>query len=539
MGICWPKPAKCAHASSTNFSGSAKTHSNTKPESTSSTQKSPKETSNKPFISSKSHSPVSSSLKSFTFSDLKNATKNFRSETYLGEGGFGCVFKGWIDANTFVPAKPGTGIVVAIKKLKAESFQGHKEWLAEVNYLGQLHHENLVKLIGYCVESENRLLVYEFMQKGSLENHLFKKGVQPISWATRMHIARGVARGLTFLHSLDANVIYRDLKASNILLDSDYNAKLSDFGLARDGPTGDNTHVSTRVVGTQGYAAPEYVATDLQRVISRTAVPNPTKKNEEWEQHRGIILIYYILLGILKLNSLALLIVNELRLSNKVSKQILATVKPAQFLPHLLSLFIPWDLLADSENNNSIPSCYVCLTLLPPLYRLRAIEHNMLSMIIPTTTLMKTARKFLCGFLSHLTPKSDLYSFGVVLLELLSGRRAMDGERVGFSEETLVEWAKPFLVDKRKVLRIMDSRLGGQYSKKGAQAAAALALQCLHADPKNRPCMADVLASLERLHATKQASPRTPQQLHAKHDHHGIKHVNSPHKARISTANSL
>ncbi|KAK8707423.1 hypothetical protein V6N13_058484 [Hibiscus sabdariffa] len=492
MGICWPKPAKCAHASSTNFSGSAKTHSNTKPESTSSTQKSPKETSNKPFISSKSHSPVSSSLKSFTFSDLKNATKNFRSETYLGEGGFGCVFKGWIDANTFVPAKPGTGIVVAIKKLKAESFQGHKEWLAEVNYLGQLHHENLVKLIGYCVESENRLLVYEFMQKGSLENHLFKKGVQPISWATRMHIARGVARGLTFLHSLDANVIYRDLKASNILLDSDYNAKLSDFGLARDGPTGDNTHVSTRVVGTQGYAAPEYVAT-----------------------------------------------VNELRLSNKVSKQILATVKPAQFLPHLLSLFIPWDLLADSENNNSIPSCYVCLTLLPPLYRLRAIEHNMLSMIIPTTTLMKTARKFLCGFLSHLTPKSDLYSFGVVLLELLSGRRAMDGERVGFSEETLVEWAKPFLVDKRKVLRIMDSRLGGQYSKKGAQAAAALALQCLHADPKNRPCMADVLASLERLHATKQASPRTPQQLHAKHDHHGIKHVNSPHKARISTANSL
>ncbi|KAK9029377.1 hypothetical protein V6N11_026495 [Hibiscus sabdariffa] len=302
MGICWPKPAKSALMLL-------------------------------PLIS---QCKDSYSLKSFTFSDLKNATKNFRSETFLGEGGFGCVFKGWIDANTFAPAKPGTGIVVAIKKLKAESFQGHKEWLAEVNYLGQLHHENLVKLIGYCVESENRLLVYEFMQKGSLENHLFKKGVQPISW----HIARGVARGLTFLHSLDANVIYRDLKASNILLDSDYNAKLSDFGLARDGPTGDNTHVSTRVVGTQGYAAPE----------------------------------------------------------------------------------------------------------------------------------------------------------------VTFGTAAMDDERVGFSEKTLVEWAKPFLIDNRKVPRIMDSRLGGQYSKKGAQAAAALALQCLHADPKNRPCMADVLASLERLH---------------------------------------
>ncbi|PPD77967.1 hypothetical protein GOBAR_DD25097 [Gossypium barbadense] len=416
MGICWPKPAKCAHASSSNFSGSAKTHSNTKQESTSSTQKSPMETSNKPFVASKPHTPVSSnlkadtsvssSLKSFSFSDLKNATKNFRSETLLGEGGFGCVFKGWIDENTFAPTKPGTGIVVAIKKLKLESFQGHKEWLAEVNYLGQLRHENLVKLIGYCVEFENRLL------------RVFNQFLG----LTRMHIARQVAQGLTFLHSLDANVIFRDLKASNILLDSDYNAKLSDFGLARDGPTGDNTHVSTRVVGTQGYAAPEYVATGVFRFE-------------------------------------------------------ISALKRA----------------ADIGRNT----------------------------------------------FGHLTPKSDVYSFGVVLLELLSGRRAMDDENFGFSEETLVEWAKPFLSDNRKVLRIMDTRLGGQYSKKGAQAAAALALQCLHKDPKNRPCMIDVLASLDRLHVTKDSSARTPQQLQTKLDHHGIKHVNSPHKARIPTTNSL
>lgn len=136
-----------------------------------------------------------------------------------------------------------------------------------------------------------------------------------------------------------------------------------------------------------------------------------------------------------------------------------------------------------------------------------------------------------------MTPKSDVYSFGVVLLELLSGRRATDDERAGFSEETLVDWAKPFLSDNRKVLRIMDTRLGGQYSKKGAQAAAALALQCLHTDPKNRPCMVDVLASIERLHATRD-TPRTPQQSQAKLDHHGIKHVNSPHKARAPTINS-
>ncbi|KAH7560815.1 hypothetical protein JRO89_XS10G0116200 [Xanthoceras sorbifolium] len=254
MGNCFNRPAKCAHASSTLFhaTGNNNTYAD---------RQAPLESLNKSIITSKVDCSVTSNLKSFSFNDLKNATKNFRPENVLGEGGFGCVFKGWIDGNTFAPTKPGTGIVVAIKRLKAESFQGHKEWLAEVNYLGQLHHENLVKLIGYCSESDNKLLVYEFMPKGSLENHLFRKGVQPITWATRMKIAVDVARGLSFLHGLDAKVIYRDLKASNILLDSDFNAKLSDFGLARDGPTGDNTHVSTRVVGTQGYAAPEYVAT--------------------------------------------------------------------------------------------------------------------------------------------------------------------------------------------------------------------------------------------------------------------------------------
>ncbi|KAL8527362.1 hypothetical protein ACS0TY_005285 [Phlomoides rotata] len=313
---------------------------------------------------------ASSNLKSFTFNDLKNATRNFRADSLLGEGGFGYVFKGWIDEQTLAPCRPGTGLVVAVKKLKAESAQGHREWLAEVNYLGLLHHENLVKLIGYCTESDRKLLVYEYMPKGSLENHLFRKGVQLVPWATRMRIAVDVARGISFLHSLDPSVIYRDLKASNVLLDSEFNAKLSDFGLAREGPKGDRTHVSTRVVGTRGYAAPEYVAT------------------------------------------------------------------------------------------------------------------------------------------GHLTPKNDVYSFGVVLLELLSGKRAAGDENTGGAEETLVDWAKPFLSDSRKVLRIMDSRLGGQYSKKGAQAAGAIALRCLNTDPKNRPAMTEVLTAIEQVQASVSA-PRT------------------------------
>ncbi|KAG7027335.1 putative serine/threonine-protein kinase PBL11 [Cucurbita argyrosperma subsp. argyrosperma] len=187
-----------------------------------------------------------SNLKRFSFNELRTATRNFRPGSVVGEGGFGSVFKGWIDEHSLTPTKAGTGLVIAVKRLNREGLQGHKEWLAEINYLGQLSHPNLVKLIGYCFEDDHRLLLYEFMQKGSAENHLFR------------------SEGLAFLHNNDMNVIYHDFKTSNILLDANlqnYDAKLSDFGLARDGPVGDRSHVSTVVMGTHGYAAPEYLAT--------------------------------------------------------------------------------------------------------------------------------------------------------------------------------------------------------------------------------------------------------------------------------------
>ncbi|QCD92560.1 Protein kinase [Vigna unguiculata] len=169
---------------------------------------------------------VASCLRKFTFNGLKVATRNFRPESLLGEGGFGCVFKGWIEENGTAPVKPGTGLTVAVKTLNHNGHQGHKEWLAELNYLGDLVHPNLVKLVGFCIEDDQRLLVYEFMPRGSLENHLFRSTL------------------LTLFISVE------------------YNAKLSDFGLAKDGPEGEKTHVSTRVMGTYGYAAPEYVMTD-------------------------------------------------------------------------------------------------------------------------------------------------------------------------------------------------------------------------------------------------------------------------------------
>ncbi|KAF5805209.1 putative protein kinase RLK-Pelle-RLCK-VIIa-2 family [Helianthus annuus] len=199
-------------------------------------------------------------LLQFSFHELKSATGNFRPDSILGEGGFGFVFKGWIEENGTAPAKPGSGITVAVKSLKPDGLQGHREWVAEVDFLGQLHHPNLVKLIGYCIEDDQRLLVYEFMTRGSLENHLFRRTI-PLTWSNRIKIATGAAKGLAFLHGGTKPIIYRDFKTSNILLDTEYNVKLSDFGLAKAGPQGDKTHVSTRVVGTYGYAAPEYVMT--------------------------------------------------------------------------------------------------------------------------------------------------------------------------------------------------------------------------------------------------------------------------------------
>ncbi|XP_034920558.1 probable serine/threonine-protein kinase PBL17 isoform X2 [Populus alba] len=300
----------------------------------------------------------------FTYEEMTLATKHFRPDYILGEGGFGAVYKGVLDKSV----RPGYKTTyVAIKELNPDGLQGDREWLAEVNYLGQLSHQNLVKLIGYCCEDEHRLLVYEYMASGSLEKHLFRRVGCTLTWSKRMRIALDAAKGLAFLHGAERSVIYRDFKTSNILLDSDFNAKLSDFGLAKDGPMGDHTHVSTRVMGTYGYAAPEYVMT------------------------------------------------------------------------------------------------------------------------------------------GHLTARSDVYGFGVVLLELLLGRRAMDKSRPS-QEHNLVEWARPLLNHNKKVLRILDLRMEGQYSSRIAMKVANLASQCLSQNPKGRPLMNQVVELLESFQSKDEAA---------------------------------
>ncbi|GAA0147516.1 hypothetical protein LIER_07198 [Lithospermum erythrorhizon] len=195
----------------------------------------------------------------FSFEELKVITGNFRQDYMLGGGGFGSVYKGFVYEDMKEGIEP---IPVAVKVHDGDnSHQGHREWLAEVIFLGQLSHPNLVKLIGYCCEDDHRVLIYEYMARGSVENNLFSRVLLPLPWSIRMKIAFGAAKGLAFLHEAEKPVIYRDFKTSNILLDPDYNAKLSDFGLAKDGPVGDKSHVSTRIMGTYGYAAPEYIMT--------------------------------------------------------------------------------------------------------------------------------------------------------------------------------------------------------------------------------------------------------------------------------------
>ncbi|XP_008241543.1 PREDICTED: probable LRR receptor-like serine/threonine-protein kinase At5g48740 isoform X3 [Prunus mume] len=308
-----------------------------------------------------------SNLRIFSFSELKAATRNFRGDTMVGEGEYGQVFKGLVYEKTLAPSKVGIGSPVAIKKLNPGSAKGFQDWQSVVNFLGKLSHPSLVKLLGYCWEDYDLLLVYEFMPRGSLENYIFRRrsSTEPLSWDSRLKIAIGAARGLAFLHTSEVQIIYRDFKTSNILLDENYNARISDFGMAELGPIFVESHVSTRIVGTYAYAAPEYFGT------------------------------------------------------------------------------------------------------------------------------------------GHVTTKSNVYCFGVVLLEILTGFQALDRRRP-IEQQNLVEWAKPLLSHETQLKTIMDPGIEGQCSLKAALQTGQIILKCLKLDPKSRPSMKEVVEALEHVQEIKE-----------------------------------
>lgn len=300
-------------------------------------------------------------LREFGLRELRAATSDFSRLLKVGEGGFGSVYKGVIR----LPGGPAGATVVAIKRLNPNGQQGHKQWLAEVHFLGVVEHPNLVKLIGYCAahseRGPQRLLVYEFISNKTLDDHLFNRAYPVLPWDVRLEITFGAAEGLLYLHEgLEVQVIYRDFKASNVLLDEEFRPKLSDFGLAREGPSAGHTHVSTAVMGTYGYAAPDYIAT------------------------------------------------------------------------------------------------------------------------------------------GHLTTKSDVWSFGVVLYEIITGRRSMERNRPK-NEQKLLEWVRQYPVESKRFNKIIDTRLEGRYSKQGAREIAKLANSCLSKHAKDRPTMREVVESLKQV----------------------------------------
>ncbi|KAK4274946.1 hypothetical protein QN277_018100 [Acacia crassicarpa] len=196
-------------------------------------------------------------VRSFTFEEMALATNNFSDSSQAGQGGYGKVYRGTLT----------DGTVVAIKRAQEGSLQGRREFLTEIQLLSRCHHRNLVTLVGYCDEGGEQMLVYEFMPNRTLRDHLSADSKEPLSFDTRLRIALGSAKGILYLHTeADPPIFHRDVKASNILLDSRLNAKVADFGLSRLAPVPDTEgivpgHVSTVVKGTPGYLDPEYFLT--------------------------------------------------------------------------------------------------------------------------------------------------------------------------------------------------------------------------------------------------------------------------------------
>ncbi|XP_068666591.1 probable serine/threonine-protein kinase PBL11 [Aristolochia californica] len=289
-------------------------------------------------------------LSVFDLEKLESATGSFSDDHCVGRGSFGPVYSGFIESIEDDGASPAAVLPVAVKKINHCVFPGFAELLVGLNNVTGFSHPNLARLIGYCSESDQHLIVSEYLSKGSLDDHLYRKSstYESLTWGVRIQIALGAANALAFLHSQQPPVTYMNLKSSNILLSHEYGAKLSIFGL---------------VMGRHSYIVGSRASDYGKRGIS---------------------------------------------------------------------------------NAN----------------------------------------------------KSDVYNFGIILLQILTGREVLDKEKKK-GEQSLVEWAMPYLIEKRKMLQIMDNRIGGQNSKRCAYMVAMLAFYCLLNEEDHRPHMNAVVRVLE------------------------------------------
>ncbi|XP_051122378.1 proline-rich receptor-like protein kinase PERK9 isoform X2 [Andrographis paniculata] len=299
------------------------------------------------------HGGLGNSRSWFAYEELDYATKGFSAQNLLGEGGFGSVYKGTLP----------DGREIAVKQLKIGGGQGEREFKSEVEIISRIHHRHLVSLVGYCISDERRLLVYDYLPNDTLYYHLHGEGRPVMEWTSRVKIAVGAARGIAYLHE-DCNprIIHRDIKSSNILLDYNFDARVSDFGLAKLAMDA-NSHITTRVMGTFGYMAPEYASS------------------------------------------------------------------------------------------------------------------------------------------GKLTDKSDVFSFGVVLLELITGRKPVDTSQP-LGEESLVEWARPLLshaLETEEFEALADPKLEGHYAEVEMFQLIEAAAACVRHSSAKRPKMGQVVRALDSL----------------------------------------
>ncbi|CAH2052755.1 unnamed protein product [Thlaspi arvense] len=286
----------------------------------------------------------------FTYEQLDRATNGFSEANWLGQGGFGYVYRGILR----------NGKEIAVKQLKAGSAQGEREFQAEVGIISRVHHRHLVALVGYCIADAQRLLVYEFVPNNNLEFHLHGKGRHPMEWSSRLKIAVGSAKGLSYLHeNCNPKIIHRDIKAANILIDFKFEAKVADFGLAKIA-LDTNTHVSTRVMGTFGF----------------------------WKVYMRILIIRFLILGIWLRNTLQ----------------------------------------AESSQKNQ-----------------------------------------------------TFFSFGVVLLELITGRPPFVANNA-YADNSLVDWARPLLtraLEENNFEALVDTKMNNEYDREEMARMVACAAACV------------------------------------------------------------
>uniref|UniRef100_A0A0E0K0X9 non-specific serine/threonine protein kinase n=1 Tax=Oryza punctata TaxID=4537 RepID=A0A0E0K0X9_ORYPU len=312
----------------------------------------------------------------YTLKELETATEMFTDENVIGEGGYGIVYHGVLE----------NGTQVAVKNLLNNRGQAEKEFKVEVEAIGRVRHKNLVRLLGYCAEGNQRMLVYEYVDNGNLEQWLHGEvgPVSPLSWDSRMKIILGTAKGLMYLHEgLEPKVVHRDVKSSNILLDKHWNAKLSDFGLAKLLGS-ERSYVTTRVMGTFGLDSLHY------------------------------------------------------------------------------------------EHTPRIPNECSWLLILFTLYRYVAPEYAGTGMLNET---------------------SDVYSFGILIMEIISGRVPVDYNRPP-GEVNLVDWLKT-MVSTRNSEGVVDPKMPQKPTSRALKKALLVALRCVDPDARKRPKIGHVIHMLE------------------------------------------